>query len=86
MDKDTREGKIIDQEQVDKVATEIERAIETGDWSKLPFKPKSGCKDCYGRGSLRVKVRGEEINISCTCVMKALDKWFEEHSIEEIKL
>lgn len=53
----------------------INKACETGDWSKLGFEPKGSCK-CFGRGYRGYLYKSEdkgvpsEYNI-CGCVKKA---------------
>lgn len=91
MDLDLKNGILTEQGIVDALADMIDQATATGDWAKLPFKPKGSCKQCHGKGQVTVtninRLTQERITAEriCWCLEQTAGAWFAQHSIKEIE-
>jgi hypothetical protein len=83
--------KIVPQEIVDDFSDRMELAFESGNWKGLPFKPKSSCKLCWGRGHLgfreiRVKptsqIQYPPQRVFCSCLEKNINQYFDSADLK----
>ena len=85
--------KIVPQEIVDDLSDRMELAFESGNCKDLPFKPKSSCKACWGRGHLGFReIRGKPTcpvqyspqRVFCDCLEKRMTQYFESADFQSL--
>ena len=52
---------------------ELQKVMDTGDWSRSSIKPKKSCNKCYGRGYVGKDAK-HNIYLPCNCILNQISK------------